>query len=84
MNLKKWFLDLVTLDDNETHNLASWLGLLSFLHFHIMSAYTTFYLHIPFNYQDYGLGLGALFVTLGVLLRLDPMLGDKKDNGSRQ
>jgi hypothetical protein len=61
---------LLTGKDNETHEIARWLGTVAFLVGIIMSCYSVIYKGQPFNIQEYGIGIGALIAALGAAIKL--------------
>jgi hypothetical protein len=77
---------LLTGRDNETHEIARWLGTVAFLVGMIMSVYSVVYKGQPFSIQEYGIGIGALIAALGAAIKLgegdepDPKVETKKDN----
>lgn len=71
--MKEALLNLVTGKDNQTHDLIRWLGLLGFIQALALQAYVVIWRGQPFDLQAFGVGLGALLVTVGAAL------GMKKD-----
>lgn len=63
--IKHWFTE----SDNQTWDLSKAMGAFSFVFFHSAVGYSTYLSH-TFDMQQYGVGVGALFTTLGVLLGL--------------
>lgn len=63
--IKHWFTE----KDNKTWDMSKAMGAYAFIHFHAMVGYTTYMSHV-FDMQQYGIGVGALFTTLGVLFGL--------------
>jgi hypothetical protein len=61
---------ILTGKDNETHEVIRWLTVLSVILGHALLIYDVVYRGKPFNLQEYGVGVGALFVAAGVALRL--------------
>lgn len=61
---------LLTGKDNETHEIARWLGTVAFLVGIVMSCYAVFYKGQAFDIQEYGIGIGALIAALGAAINL--------------
>jgi len=67
MNIKQFFLDILTEDDNKTFCLARSCTLMASITFCAVG-----FLHIfkglPVNFSDFGIGFGALLGGGGVLI----------------
>jgi len=61
---------LLTGKDNQTHDVVRWLAVLSFLVGLGLAIYAVGWKGQPFSLQEYGMGLGSLFVTIGGALKL--------------
>lgn len=61
---------LLTGQDNETHDLAHWIAVVSFLVAIGLTVYAVVVKAQPFDLQAYGLGMGALMVAFGGALKL--------------
>lgn len=61
---------LLTGQDNETHDLAHWIAVISFLVAIGLAVYSVIWKGQPFDLQAYGLGMGALMVAFGGALKL--------------
>jgi hypothetical protein len=68
--MKNLLMNLVTGKDNRTHDLVRWLGLVGALQALALQAYAVVWQGQPFDLQAYGIGLGALIVTVGAALGL--------------
>lgn len=63
--IRRAFVELVTLDDNTTHDLARWLALGAVMFFCIMTAWDCMWRGGEWKPIDFGAGLGAVFVASG-------------------
>lgn len=67
---KKLFKDMSTGRDGESYDVIRILALLSVVIALALTVYVVVYKDKPFNMQDYGLGIGILFASVGAALRL--------------
>ena len=68
----KRFNDCMTESDNQTHDLAKWLGLLTVPVFLALNVYVVGWTDRPWTPTDFGIGIGAVFSGLGLALKLKP------------
>lgn len=68
--MHNFFRTLFTEADNKTWCVSKMMGAYAFLHYHAISAWEVLHQGAVFDPQAYGLGLGSVFATLGVLLGL--------------
>lgn len=61
---------LLTGKDNETHNMAKYLGLITFLLGLGLEIYSVVYNNEKFDLKDFGTGMGLLFAGYGAALKL--------------
>lgn len=71
--IKSFINNLITEPDNKTPCFVRIVGGIGTLQGLASHAYQTFWLHTPFDFQAFGLGLGVTLGALGVAL------GFKKD-----
>lgn len=64
------FTQLLTGKDNRTHDVIRWLAVLSFLVGLGLSIYSVGWKNQPFDLQQFGVGMGAMFATVGAALKL--------------
>lgn len=64
-------LQLLTLNDNKTHSLTRWMGLVSFLLGIGLQLYVVVWKGQTFDLQQFGAGIGLLFAGFGAALKLD-------------
>lgn len=69
----KWIKDTITEPDNKTICPVRIMGIIGAIQGLVMQGYAVFILHSAADLQQYGIGLGAVIVALGVAL------GYKKD-----
>jgi hypothetical protein len=62
--------DIVTGIDGETHDIARWIAAAASLEGLGLVAYDVIWQHAHFDLQTFGIGLGAVLVSLGAALRL--------------
>jgi hypothetical protein len=72
----KWFTDILTGPDNETHEPANYIAIIGSIAGLAMQIHSYFIRHITFDLQAFGVGLGAIVATLGAAQRLR---GDVRD-----
>lgn len=65
-----FYTQLLTGKDNATHDIARWLGTLAIFVGIALEIYSVIWLKKPFNLQEYGLGMGAVFTGLGAAIKL--------------
>lgn len=68
--MKDAIRQLLTGKDNQTQDLARWLAVASFAVGLGLSIYDTVCRGHPFSLQEFGLGVGALFVGVGAAIKL--------------
>lgn len=68
--LKKFFNDLLTEPNNKTPCFIRWFTFLGGFQGLASHAWGVFVLHTPFDFQAYGIGLGATIAAIGVALGL--------------
>lgn len=61
---------LLTGKDNETHDMAKYLGLVTFVIGISLEVYSIVWRGEKFSFQEYGTGLGLLFAGYGAALKL--------------
>jgi hypothetical protein len=61
---------LLTGQDNETHDIVHWCGLVSFLIAIGLVLYSVVWKGQAFSLQDFGTGIGLLMVSIGGALKL--------------
>jgi len=61
---------LLTGKDNHTHDLVRWLGVLTVLEALTLQAFVVVWRNQPLDLQQFGIGMGAVFATLGLALKL--------------
>ena len=68
--IKGWLTQLTTGKDNQTPCTARIMGVLSFIYANVMQGWEVIVNHSHFSLQDYGIGIGALFTTIGIFIGL--------------
>lgn len=61
---------LLTGKDGETHDIARWLGAISVLTFLAVTVHSVVFQHAEWKMSDFGIGLGAVFASVGAFIRL--------------
>ena len=70
MSLQDVLRQLVTESDNRTHDLYRYLSLASIVVGLGLEIYVVAWKLQPFDFQTFGVGVGALFTGVGVALKL--------------
>lgn len=68
--LRAAFRELVTIDDNTTHDLARWLALLSVVVYWALTVYDVVRGN-PWRMQECGIGLAAVFAAAGAWIFME-------------
>lgn len=76
--LKEAFLHIVTENNNKTHCLIRWTALVGTVQGLGLQFWHVVGQNAPFDFQAFGIGLGALIATVGAAL------GMKKDDGVKE
>jgi len=66
----RWLTHILTGIDNETHDVARVLAVVSFAVGLGLCVYSVVVHAQPFDLQQFGIGVGAMFVSLGAALKL--------------
>ena len=61
---------LLTGLDGETHDIARWLAMVAVLTFLGLTVYEVVWLKGPWQMQEFGIGLGAVFTAAGAFIKL--------------
>ena len=64
------FTQLLTGQDNQTHDIARWLAALSVLTGLALQIYVTVQLKQPLDLQQFGIGMGTLLAGFGAAIKL--------------
>jgi len=67
--MKSMIRQILTEHDNTTHCLIRWIALLAFLEALALEAYAVIE-QVPFNMQDFGIGIAAVIGAIGVAIKL--------------
>jgi len=68
--MKTILTQLLTGKDNQTHDIVRWLGMLTVLEALGLTIYVVVIRGQPLDLQQFGIGMGAVFTTLGIALKL--------------
>lgn len=68
--MKAIFTQLLTGRDGATHDVVRWLAVLSIIVGLALAVYVVVWKGQPFSLQDFGLGIGAMFLSVGGALKL--------------
>lgn len=68
--MKAIFTQLLTGRDGVTHDVVRWLAVLSIIVGLALAVYVVVWKGQPFSLQDFGLGIGAMFLSVGGALKL--------------
>ena len=66
--LKKFLKDHFTEADNKTFDLAKILALVAIVDGLWLASYAVIFIDLPFNFQDFGTGVGILFAGVAAVL----------------
>lgn len=66
----KILMDIVTGRDGVTHDIVRWLAVLTALTAIFLTIYIVVYKDKDFDIQSFGIGMGTIFATVGVALKL--------------
>lgn len=66
----KWFKDLVTGLDGETHDIVRWAAGLGSLNALFLAGWDVIVHGAHFDFQSYGIGFGAMLAGVGAALKL--------------
>lgn len=72
--VKKWFHDIMTEPNNDTHCIVRWVAILATLQGLGMAAFTVIFRQADYDMVQFFTGMGIAVTTLGVAL------GMKKDS----
>ncbi len=73
--IKEAFRELVTIDDNVTHDLARWLALLSVVVYWVLTIYDVAWKSNEWRMQEFGIGLAAVFAASGAWIWIEKKAG---------
>ena len=75
-----WFKDLLTDVDNQTYDLIRVLAVVSVVIGLSLQVWVVIRWHAPqaFDFQQFGIGLAAMFGGVGVALKLQPPMPEKE------
>lgn len=68
--MKQILQDLLTGKDGVTHDVVRWLAVLSVVVGLSLAVYVVVWKGQPFDLQSFGLGIGAVFLSVGGALKL--------------
>ena len=68
--LKKFLKDLFTEADNHTYDLVKLLALVAIINGLYLASYSVIVKDVPFNFQDFGTGVGLTFAGIAAALGL--------------
>jgi len=66
--IKKFLTDLLTEADNHTFDLIKLLALVAIINGLYLASYSVIVKDVPFNFQDFGVGVGLTFAGIATAL----------------
>lgn len=68
----KWLRDLLTETDGATHDIVRWAAAIGSVNAIGLSAYDVIGHAAHFDFQNYGIGFGAMLAGVGAALKMKP------------